>query len=232
MNKLKIVLPALLSLALPFVASAHEHDNFKIGNSYYQFVVGSLNEPLVVDDKSGLDLTITKCNTAACTATMGADGDMDGPAGTPVTGLESTLKVEMVAGDQKSSMDISPQYGKDGAYKTTFYPTVATTFSYHITGTLAETPVDLMFTCVPAGTAKAADDTTAKKLSDSVTQTLHGGAFGCALTKEDLGFPQKASSLASVSSAVDSTKGMTTAALAISILGVILGGVALMRKRS
>ena len=87
---------------LPLVASAHEHATYTIDGAPYQIVIGSLNEPVAVDDKTGVDLTVNKCYTAACTATKGPDGDMDGPAGTPVTGLESTLKVELVAGDQKS----------------------------------------------------------------------------------------------------------------------------------
>ena len=225
MKKILTAIPATLLLLLPLAASAHEHDTFTINGKTYTFVVGSLNEPLVVDDKSGLDLTITK---GSGMATMGPDGDMDGPpsASTPVTGLEDTLKVEMVAGDTKQPFDLSPQYGKPGAYETTFYPTVATTFSYHLTGTIDSTPVDLTFTCVPEGTPKAADDTTSLKLSDSVTRTLHSGAFGCPLPKEDLGFPEKAVTLVS---AKNSTTSMW--AIGFGLIGAILGLVAISRRR-
>src|SRR4051812_35407579 len=100
MKKNIVLLPlAFLLLALPSFAFAHEHDVYDIGGKQYQFVVGSLNEPIVVDDKTGVDLTIT----AAAMPTMSADGDMDGPAkdAAPSTGLEKTLKVEISAGDKK-----------------------------------------------------------------------------------------------------------------------------------
>lgn len=219
-------------MLLPLVASAHEHDTFKIGNAHYQFVIGSLNEPIVVDDKTGLDLTVTKCYSAACTPTKSADGDMDGPAGTPVTGLENTLKVEMTAADQTKTFEINPQYGKPGAYKTTFYPTIATTFSYHITGTISDTPVDLTFTCVPEGTPRAEDDATAVKLSDSVTRTSHGGGFGCPAAKEALGFPVKASSINSLSDEAGNAKGMAQAVLAFGAVGLVLGVWSMRRKNS
>lgn len=193
----KTVIAAAVSLAIiiPVTASAHEHATYQIGKDYYQIVIGSLNEPIVIDDKTGLDLAVTKCFTSKCMAAMSNDGDMDGPAGSPVTGLESTLKVEMIAGDQKRLDAISPVYGKEGSYKTTFYPTVATTFAYHITGTINDVPVDLTYTCVPESGTAPAESKTPKKLSDGVTELTHAGKFGCAKAKEDLGFPEKAPSL-------------------------------------
>lgn len=232
MKKISASLTALILLGLPLAASAHEHNNYKIGDSYYQFVVGSLNEPIVVDDKSGLDLTVNKCFNSSCMAKMSADGDMDGPAGTPVTGLESTLKVEMIAGDQRADFDLSAQYGKPGSYKTTFFPTVATSFSYHITGTIDNTPVDLTFTCLPEGAAKAADDTTAVKLSDSVTRTLHAGSFGCAKAKADLGFPELSASTNDLSSTANSAKSASTVGIALGVVGVALGVMSLARRKN
>ena len=231
MKKIAAVLFGV-ALLVPTLASAHERDNFKIGNSYYQFVVGSLNEPLVVDDKSGLDLTVSKCFTASCTPKKSADGDMDGPAGTPVKGLESTLKVTMMAGDMMQSFDISPVWGKDGAYKTTFYPTVATTFSYHITGTLENTPIDLTFTCLPEGAARAADDTTPKNISEGVTRTLHAGAFGCPLEKEKFGFPEKALSTGSLARQAADANKFGILGVVLGIVGAALAGIALGRKKS
>jgi hypothetical protein len=192
-------------------------------------VIGSLNEPIAVDDRTGMDLTVTKCFTSQCVAAMSADGDMDGPAGTPVTGLESTLKVEMVAGDQKRLDPISPVWGKEGSYKTTFYPTVATTFAFHLMGTINDVPVDLTFTCVPESGAAPAESKTPKKLSEGVTELTHAGKFGCALPKEDLGFPEKAPSLLSLSQSQGSAKDMAGMGIAIAALG--LSVVALARRK-
>jgi len=101
-----------LSTFIPFVASAHEHGTYQIGKNYYQIVIGLLNEPVAVDDKTGVDLTVSKCFNSACMAKMSADGDMDGPAGTPVTGLDQTLKVELQAGGQTKQFALNPQYGR------------------------------------------------------------------------------------------------------------------------
>ena len=87
-------------LLAPLTALAHEHDMFQIGDKQYQFVVGSLNEPVVVDDKTGVDLTVTSGGGAP---TRSPDGGMDGPPtkSAPVTGLDKTLQVEISAGSQK-----------------------------------------------------------------------------------------------------------------------------------
>jgi hypothetical protein len=221
MKKILLALPTLLVAALPLVASAHEHDTFVINGAPYTFTIGSLNEPVVVDDKTGLDLTVTKGGGAM---TMSADGDMDGPAAAsvPVTGLETSLKLELVAGDTKKSLEISPQYGAAGTYTAAFYPTVATTFSYHLTGTIDSTPVDLTFTCVPDGTPKAADDTSTVKLSEAVTRTLHAGAFGCPLDKGSLGFPENSASVRELATKRDTASMVLgAAALAIAVFALI-----------
>jgi hypothetical protein len=231
MNKLKILLPAILSLSLPFVASAHQVSTYKIGNANYQIVIGSLNEPVAVDDKTGVDLTVSKCFTASCAPTRNSDGDMDGPAGSPVTGLDQTLKVTLLAADQKKTMSLTPQYGVDGKYSAPFYPTVATTLSYELTGTINNMPVDLTFTCLPEGTPKAALDTTQKELSDGVTQTSSSGGFGCPVAKEDLGFPEQSASVSSLSSEAGSAKTMSEVAIGLGVVVLILAGVALVRPR-
>lgn len=220
MKKIVFPLSVLLALAFPIVASAHQVATYHIGSGFYQIVIGSLNEPVVVDDKTGIDLTITKCASSTCASTMNMDGDMDGPAGTAVSGLEHTLKAEIIAGDQKQSLSLSPQYGKPGAYTSAFFATVATTFSYHFTGTIDNAPVDLMFTCVPSGTLKAPMDSIAKKLSDQVTQLSTAGGFGCALEKANLGFPEQSASIVDLQAAASNAR-------TFALVGIALGASAL-----
>ncbi len=217
-------------MLMPFAASAHQRATYTINGSTYQFVIGSLNEPIAVDDKTGLDLTVTRGSGAA---TMSADGDMDGmsAASVPVTGLESSLKVELVAGNQKKTLSLSPVYGKAGAYSAAFYPTVATTFSYHLTGTIGDTPVDLTFTCTPEGTPKAADDTSSVKISDGVTRTLLAGGFSCPASKESLGFPEQSASVSALSASLKSLGTTTHGALGIAVAALVLAVLALVRRR-
>jgi len=212
-------------LAGALSAFAHEQQSFTIGGKNYLFVVGTLGEPVAVDDKAGVDLTVTQVpRPGAPLMSMSADGDMDTPAGTPVTGLDQTLKVELIAGSQKRTLDLSPQYGADGKYKAVFIPTIQTTYSYRFFGTINNTPVDLTFTCVPSTAAKAPEDTSAEKISDGVSRTFQTGAFGCPLAKSDLGFPEAAPSLADLSAQASAGSGSVKA---FAIVGFALSVAAL-----
>lgn len=217
MKYFAVMLPVLALVALPVTTDAHSRWAFMINGEKYDFVIGSLNEPLTVDDKTGLDLRISKATA-------------------PVTGLEESLKVEMIAGDARRTTDISPVYGTAGAYKNVFYPTIATTLSYRIFGTIAETPFDYTFTCNPAGHAVATDDTSEVKVSDSVTRLLQAGSFSCPTAKEDLGFPEKSVALAGFSAEVEKRvkrakhKGM--AGIGLSVLALALAGYAVMSRKN
>lgn len=198
------------AMALP-IASAHESQVFKIGESEYSFVVGSLNEPIFVDDKSGVDLRVSKNEK-------------------PVTGLEATLKVEVSAGDKKKTMDLSPAYNNPGAYSAAFYPTVATTYSYRFFGNVAEHPVDITFTCNPGGHTETDEDTTPLKISDAVTRIKQSGAFSCPRPKTEAGFPENAPSLNELknSSGDDTAK----TALGLSVVALVFALSGRMRKKS
>jgi hypothetical protein len=189
-----------LVLISPLVASAHERQVFDISGTKYLFTVGSLNEPVVIDDKTGVDLRIQLADPANLS-------DGKSPRATPVTGLEKTLKVEVGAGDKKQTFNLSPAYGDAGAYRAVFFPTVATTYFYRVFGTINNTVVDLMFACA-TNSSHDASTTTAQattKISDSVTRVFQAGTFGCPLLKSDLQFPEKASSLLDLSKKGDSS---------------------------
>ena len=238
MKKYIISLPFLMAaiLIVPQLAFAHEHDAFKIGNETYQITIGSLNEPLIVDDKSGLDLTVTQ---GSGMPTMSPDGDMDGPAtsSTPVMGLDKTLQLEMIAGDQKKTINISPAYGKPGGYTTTFFPTVQTTFTYRLFGTVNKIPVDLSFTCNPAGNPITPDNTTPVKISDSVTQVSKSGAFGCAEAKADYGFPEPSLSSYDTAQQLQASAATSNEAKTFGVIGIVIGilglvaGIGALRKK-
>lgn len=217
-------LAAVLAFA-PSFASAHEHQMFNIGGRMYAFTVGSLNEPLVVDDKSGVDLRIED---------LGAHhGGMshDHGEGAPVTGLESSLKVELIAGESRKVMDLSPVYNTPGSYKAPFYPTVATTLTYRVFGEMNGTPVDLSFSCNPAGHGPAEDDETAVQVSEGVTRVLKSGSFGCPVEKAAMGFPEASASVQELGSASDDANGMATTALAVAVAALLGAGLALRNSK-
>src|ERR1700676_525839 len=138
-------------------ASAHERDTFKIADKYYVFTVGSLNEPFVVDNQSGVDFRVSQ---------VSGPGSLKG---TPVTGLDRTLKVELIAGNKKQTLSFDPSDEAPGSYTANFIPTVQTTYSYRIFGTLSSIPIDLTFACAPGEVSETAEDNSQAKVSGAVT---------------------------------------------------------------
>lgn len=119
-----------VSLLLPAMASAHEQRD--VGN--YHFVVGFLNEPSLVDQLNGIDLTVTTT----------ADKK-------PVEGLDKTLKAEVIVGGNAKSMPIPLQsrFGMPGHYAGYFMPTATGSYIFHFTGTIDGDPVDQRFESGP-----------------------------------------------------------------------------------
>ena len=233
-----ISMALLTFVAVPFLASAHEHDMFTVNGKTYQFVVGSLNEPVAVDDKTGIDFRLAEVGSVPSSKTnVPNDGDGDSAAGSPVIGVEQTLKVELIAGDQKKVLNLVPSYGQPGSYTASFYPTVQTTYTYRFFGTLNNTPIDLSFTCNPAGNPQAREDKTLLKVSDIVTRTDKAGAFGCPTSKGELGFPEQVHPMSELKqgtdqAVADSTRAARRAsdlnalaitALALSVVGIVIG---------
>lgn len=189
MNKIIFSLAAFLGITFsPFVALAHERQVFDIADKSYLFTVGSLNEPVVVDDRTGVDLRVKLADPKN-------PGDGNAPAAKAIEGLEQSLKVEISAGDKKEILDLEPAYKDPGAYKAVFFPTVQTTYAYRFFGTIEGTPVNLTFTCLPAGTPKSEEDKSIVPMGDKINRTLKVGGFGCPLAKEALGFPELSMSI-------------------------------------
>ena len=218
-------------------ASAHERDTFKIGDKYYVFTVGSLNEPFVVDNTSGVDLRALQLAGPPAAGSAKQNG-------TAVTGLEQTLKVELAAGDKKETLSFDPSDEAPGAYAANFIPTVQTTYSYRIFGTINQTPVDLTFTCVPGEVSETAEDNSQVKISDAITRVNKVGAFGCPAARKTMGFPepalssydldqnmQNASAVAQLGAKQASTaQAFSIAGIVIGLLGLVVAGIAWKRK--
>lgn len=205
---------ALLVFALPFATSAHQSAVYEIGGEQYQFVIGSLGEPIAVDDRTGVDFRVSMPERL----TMGATDHH--AAGGAVPGLENTLKVELIAGDKKKVLDLAPVYNTPGSYSAKFYPTVATTLSYRFFGTVNGVSVDLTFTCRAEGAEGANEGE--KQISEGVKQISKTGGFGCPAEKESLGFPEDSAAIAETSSMIGSVRSLAVAALAIAAISLAL----------
>lgn len=132
---------AILAL-LPMTASAHEHRD--VADGQYTLIVGFLNEPAYSGEINGLDLRVSKADP---TATPAADDDE--AAGVPVEGLDATLQAEVIYGDQKMALPLSPRYNQPGAYASYFFPTQPGDYSFHIWGTIEGVSIDETFTSGP-----------------------------------------------------------------------------------
>lgn len=184
----------LLTLVMsPLGALAHGGSIYEIGGVEYEFIVGSLGEPVIVDDKTGVEIQIVR-------------------AGKMLVGAQENLKVELQAGNASRTLDLSPVYGADGHYKANFIATVPTTLTYRVFGELEGVPVNLSFTCNPAGHPQAEEVTERVTISEGVVQTKKSGSFGCPREKSELGFPEATPSSLQLADEIASLKGEIAAA--------------------
>ena len=164
------------------MSDAHQRALYNINGQDYLFVIGSLNEPVSVDDKTGVEFRAMYPDPANPTDSR-ANGSQ------PVTGLEETLKVEVLAGDKNLTSNLEPSFGELGSYESEpFYPTVPTTFDYRIYGNINGTAFDVTFSCNPAGGEAAQSDNSTVQISEGVERKALLGGFGC--PEERVGFPE------------------------------------------
>lgn len=139
----KLLASAIAILALlPMTASAHEHRD--VGDGKYQLVVGFLNEPAYSGEQNGLDLRVNRIDPTATPVAEDEDAGL-----VPVEGLDATLQAEVVFGDQKMALPLSPRFGQPGAYASYFFPTQPGDYSFHVWGTIEGVTIDETFTSGP-----------------------------------------------------------------------------------
>jgi hypothetical protein len=180
-----IVVAMATALVTSFVSQnvyAHQRQLFTIGEEDYLFVVGSLNEPIFVDDKTGVDF-------AAYSPDPNDPVNSKANGTKTIGGLENNLKVELAAGDKKKVLNFEPAYQNPGHYEASFFPTIETTYNYTLFGNIKGTEFRATWTCSPAG-AEAVSDNSTQQISDGVIRKAILGSFGCPESRTDLGFPE------------------------------------------
>ena len=174
----------LISIMIPIqIAVAHENRLYNIGGKDYWIAVGSVNEPVYVDDKSGAEAFISSADKSDP-----FNSDANGTAN--VEGLEKTLKFEVLAGDKKKQLDIEPAWKDLGHYVTTFYPTVETTYSYRLFGAINNVTISLDYVCSIWPYEESGQNNATKQISDGVILKAQKGSFGCPSSRADVGFPE------------------------------------------
>jgi hypothetical protein len=163
-------------------AFAHQRQLLTIGGKPYLLVAGSVNEPVYIGDKSGVELFAYTPDPKDPLNDKANDTK-------PVSGLEKTLKVQVSAGPKNKTLDFDPDDDNPAHYTATFFPSAQTTYTYTIIGTINNMPVHISYTCVPG----AGDDTPGNNnkvtLSNGVIRDATAGGFPCPLSREDVTIP-------------------------------------------
>jgi hypothetical protein len=181
---------------------AHESRLYSIGNKDYWITVGSIGEPVFVDDKSGAEAFISTADPA-----NPLDSDSNGTK--MMEGLEKTLKFEISAGDKKKVFEIEPAWNDPGHYEAVFYPTVETTYNYRLFGTINNVSVSFDFQC-QTSEGEGQQENSTKQISEGVTQKAQRGGFGCIDSRADVGFPEPYVSNNELVHMINKTKGNST----------------------
>src|SRR4051812_7142239 len=103
----------VLALMMAFTASASAHETRDVGAAKYQMIVGFMVEPPTQSIPNGVDLRVR------------TKGDNQ-----PIEGVEKTLKVEVMFGADKQSMDLKTVSGTPGRYKAEFIPSKPGTYKF------------------------------------------------------------------------------------------------------
>ncbi len=203
-------------------ASAHQSQVVQVNNKLYLFTVGFLNEPAYVDDKSGVDVRVKLADPRD-------PSNSASRRALPMSGLEKTLKVEISAGDKKQVLDLQPAYKDPGAYHAIFFPTIATTYSFKLFGTINGAEVAIPFQCgtVPAEAASAKDVT----LANGIIKKSQLGEFGCPLEKAALSFPESVASAYEAQHTSEAENTMHSIFITLSIVSFVFSVIAFTKVR-
>ena len=101
-----------LLLVLPTLQSsfAHQIARYSINGKDYLMEVEWANEPVAVDDQTNVVLTVVSPNMTDPT-----NAEADGTQ--PTTGLENSLKVDIMAGNKTLSSNLDSAFGELGVYE-------------------------------------------------------------------------------------------------------------------
>ena len=110
--------------------------------------------------------------------------------GLPAPGEGGTGALDVAVGHLHFArvFELEPRFREAGKYDAVFYPTVATTYSYRVFGTVSGTPFDVTFACSPAGHV-ATEDKSVVKVNNDVTRKGLRGSFGCPRARSEVEFP-------------------------------------------
>src|SRR5215204_7741741 len=121
----------LMFALLLIPALAHEHR--EIADGEFSVTIGFINEPAFVNQQNGLYLKVEAAHAEeGATPVVSADGDQH-DAGNGFAGLETSLQAEVIYGDQKMALPLTPT-DEAGTYESIFFPSAVGDYTFHIFG--------------------------------------------------------------------------------------------------
>lgn len=128
---LSAFLTVLAAVTVSLVSPASAHERRAVAGKY-TFVVGFLEEPVYLEQPNAVSLTVTNSQTNE-----------------PVEGVEKALKVDITAGGQTRTADLSARFGQRGAYVANVVPTKGGPWTFRFYGTFEGTAIDEKFESGP-----------------------------------------------------------------------------------
>ena len=118
----------------------------------------------------------------------------------PVEGVDKTLKAEVIFGSKVQAAELRARFGSPGAYTSNIIPTKAGTYTFHFTGNIEGLSIDERFESGP-------------------------GRFNDVQPKDDLQFPDKQPSIATLAQRAASSEQEAGNSRLFGIAGLVLGAV-------
>lgn len=127
--------PFSLGLILIFFifSPAYGHTIDKVGD--YRLEIGWMNEPVVSGETNGIELFVSPLEEGI---PVEEQEFKDG-----ITGLEKTLKIQLVYKQEKITLNLDPDHNIPGKYYAFVDPTVSGYYQANILGIIGETPISL-----------------------------------------------------------------------------------------
>lgn len=203
-----VLVAALLVLVAPAVA----HETASVGKVVIELGWGT--EPAYVGQLNTIQVIVRY-----------DDGD-------PVNDPGARLTTRVIYGDQEQDFELAPTYNPDygtgtpGEYAALVIPTAPGDYTFHLTGRIAGSEVDLKVTSSPK-TFSPVEDTAAVQFP----VTVPGPEQVAARLDNELPRMAAASAVTDVESQVASAKTLGYVGIAAGVAGIALAGVALLRRK-
>lgn len=198
---------ATLAIMFPTPAPAHET---RAGGPV-RFVVGWGDEPTYTGFKNSVQVTVSEAN------------------GAPVTDLGDTLSVEVIKGDEKTTLPLVANFrvgafGTPGDYRAWLTPTRPGGYTFRLTGTVRGQKIDETFTSSKT-TFNDVEDVT------SIAFPAKDPSTGQLATRIDREVPRLEAALRQAEDSADGARTLALAGLAVGAAGLVAAAAALVVAR-